>query len=65
VPKVYNQKSMRKRLEEDGWSQTLGGKHNVKMVKRDAARPITLPMHQGKDYGRHLAASILRQAGLS
>jgi predicted RNA binding protein YcfA (HicA-like mRNA interferase family) len=62
---VYNQKSMRKLLQEHGWTQTLGGKHVVKMVKPGEPRPITLPMHKGRDYGRGLAASILRQAGLS
>ena len=65
VAKVYNQKSMRKLLVEHGWKATLGGKHNVKMVKDGEARPITLPMHKGRDYGPRLAASILRQAGLS
>ncbi len=65
VAKVYNQKSMRKLLEDDGWKATLGGKHNVKMVKPGVARPITLPAHKRRDYGPGLAASILRQAGLS
>lgn len=65
VAKVYNQKSMRKLLEDDGWKATLGGKHNVKMVKPGEPRPITLPAHKRRDYGPGLAASILRQAGLS
>jgi predicted RNA binding protein YcfA (HicA-like mRNA interferase family) len=64
MAKVYNQKSMRRLLEEGGWTQTLGGKHVVKMAK-PGKRPITLPMHKGQDYGPRLAASILRQAGLS
>jgi hypothetical protein len=33
VAKVHNQKSMRKLLEENGWTCTLGGNHVVKMVK--------------------------------
>jgi predicted RNA binding protein YcfA (HicA-like mRNA interferase family) len=64
MAKTYNQKSMRRLLLEHGWTQTLGGKHVVKMTKV-GKRPITLPMHKGRDYGPSLAASILRQAGLS
>jgi predicted RNA binding protein YcfA (HicA-like mRNA interferase family) len=65
VAKVYSQKSMRKLLEGHGWTMTLGGKHNVKMVKDGEERPITLPMHKGRDYSRALSASILKQAGVS
>jgi predicted RNA binding protein YcfA (HicA-like mRNA interferase family) len=61
---VYNQKSMRQFLQDNGWTQTLGGKHVIKMIK-PGERPITLPMHKGRDYSRGLSASILRQAGLS
>jgi predicted RNA binding protein YcfA (HicA-like mRNA interferase family) len=50
-------------LEAHGWRQTLGGKHVVKMEKA-GQRPITLPMHHGKDYSPSLTAAILRQAGL-
>jgi predicted RNA binding protein YcfA (HicA-like mRNA interferase family) len=62
VTGTYNQRSMRRLLIENGWSEVRGGKHAVKMTKT-GERPITLPMHQRRDYGR-LAASILRQAGL-
>jgi len=51
-------------LQDNGWTQTLGGKHVIKMIK-PGERPITLPMHKGRDYSRGLSASILRQAGLS
>jgi predicted RNA binding protein YcfA (HicA-like mRNA interferase family) len=50
-------------LEEDGWTRTTGGKHQVKMVK-SGQRPITLPQHKGRDYSPGLTAAILRQAGL-
>jgi predicted RNA binding protein YcfA (HicA-like mRNA interferase family) len=61
---AHNQKSMRKLLAENGWQQTRGGKHVVKMVK-PGRRPVTLPMHKGRDYGKGLERAILRQAGLS
>jgi predicted RNA binding protein YcfA (HicA-like mRNA interferase family) len=64
VARTYNQKSMRKLLEQHGWTQTLGGKHVVKMTK-PGCRPITLPMHKGRDYGARLTASILRHAGVA
>lgn len=63
VAKTHNQKSMRKLLIDNGWVEARGGKHVVKMTK-SGARPITLPMHKGRDYGPALAASILRQAGV-
>lgn len=58
-----SQKSARKLLEANEWTETLGGKHNVKMTK-PGQRPITLPMHKGRDYAPGLTAAILRQAGL-
>ncbi len=64
LPKVLSQAKARALLGEHGWSRTLGGKHNVKMEKPGALRPITLPHHHGRDYGRDLTESILRQAGL-
>lgn len=63
LPKVLNQKSAKALLQEYGWSEERGGKHSVKMVK-EGNRPITLPRHQGKDYGKGLTSSILKQAGL-
>ncbi len=60
---VLNQKRAIKLLEEDGWSKEAGGKHSVKMCK-PKCRPITLPRHNGHDYGPGLAAAILKQAGL-
>jgi predicted RNA binding protein YcfA (HicA-like mRNA interferase family) len=58
-----NQKSAKKLLEEHGWRQTRGGKHNIKMEK-PGHRPITLPYHHGEDYGKGLSAAIRKQAGL-
>jgi predicted RNA binding protein YcfA (HicA-like mRNA interferase family) len=60
----YSQKSMRRLLEQHGWSASRGGKHVVKMTK-PGERPITLPMHKGRDYGKGLERAILRQARLS
>jgi len=60
---THSQRTLRKLLEEHGWTMTRGGKHGVKMEK-PGRRPITLPHHGGHDYGRGLTAAILRQAGL-
>ena len=62
-PRVLNQQKAKKLLESEGWVETLGGKHSVKMEKA-GCRPITLPMHHGKDYSASLTSAILRQAGL-
>jgi predicted RNA binding protein YcfA (HicA-like mRNA interferase family) len=63
LPRVLNQRSAKLLLEADGWTETIGGKHAVKMTK-PGHRPITLPMHGGDDYSRDLTARILREAGL-
>ncbi len=63
LPKRLSQKTARDLLREHGWTQTLGGKHTVKMEK-EGHRPITLPMHKGAEYGPDLTSQILRQAGL-
>ena len=60
---VHNQRSMKRLLEANGWTETLGGKHVVKMEK-PGHRPITLPTHRGADYSPGLTSAILRQAGL-
>jgi predicted RNA binding protein YcfA (HicA-like mRNA interferase family) len=64
IPKTLDQKSARKLLTADGWRQTLGGKHVVKMTK-PGRRPITLPYNHGEDYPPGLRAAILKQAGFS
>ena len=60
---VLNQKKAIKLAKAKGWTQGKGLKHSVKM-KKDGHRPVTLPMHHGKDYGPDLAAAILRQLEL-
>ena len=62
-PRAQNQKSMQRLLEANGWTATVGGKHQVKMTK-PGHRPITLPMNHGRDYPVGLADAIMRQAGL-
>lgn len=57
------QRRAKELLEANGWTETAGGKHVVKMEK-PGRRPITLPRHRGADYSRDLTDAILRQAGL-
>jgi predicted RNA binding protein YcfA (HicA-like mRNA interferase family) len=63
LPRVLNQRTAKKLLEDHDWVETLGGKHVVKMTK-PGHRPITLPQHRGEDYSPSLRDAILRQAGL-
>ncbi len=56
-----NQKQWIKTLRQEG--QERGGEHVVKMTK-PGQRPITLPMHKGRDYSKGLDAAIRRQAEL-
>ncbi len=58
-----NQKQWIKTLRQEGWTQERGGEHVVKMTK-PGQRPITLPMHKGRDYSKGLDAAIRRQAEL-
>ena len=60
---LLDQKTARALLEEHGWILTRGGKHGVKMEKA-GRRPITLPRHGGRTYGKGLSAAIRKQAGL-
>ena len=43
--------------------QIVAGKHAVKMTKV-GERPVPLPHHHGRDYGRGLTQSILKQSGI-
>lgn len=63
LPKTLSQKSAKKLLQANGWAETRGGKHVVKMEK-PGQRAITLPKHKGRDYSLGLRKAILRQAGL-
>jgi predicted RNA binding protein YcfA (HicA-like mRNA interferase family) len=60
---TLNQKKAIKLLQENGWTRSRGGRHQIKMTK-PSCRPITLPQHKGRDYPKGLAKAILRQAGL-
>ncbi|MGN6688767.1 MAG: type II toxin-antitoxin system HicA family toxin [Actinomycetales bacterium] len=64
LPKRLSQKTAKALLEQHGWAEARGGKHVVKMEKA-GYRPITLPKHQGQEYGAGLTAAILRQAALA
>ena len=55
-----NQKSWIKFLVSRAWAVERGGNHQVKMVK-DSCRPITLPMHRGRDYAKGMNAALRRQ----
>jgi predicted RNA binding protein YcfA (HicA-like mRNA interferase family) len=63
MAKLLNQKKAIKLLKKNGWEQSVGGKHSVKMV-REGNRPITLPMCKGADYSRSLTSRILELAGI-
>lgn len=56
--RVLNQQSAKRLLEDNGWEETLGGKHVVKMEK-PGRRPITVPKHRGHDYSRDVMDRIL------
>lgn len=60
---TLSQKKAIKLLNENGWTQASGGKHQVKMIK-PGCRPITLPQHKRRAYSPGLAKAILKQAGL-
>jgi hypothetical protein len=55
---------MKRLLEANGWAETRGGKHVVKMTK-PGHRPITLRDDKGGGgYPIGLTVAIMRQAGL-
>lgn len=60
--KLLNQRTAIKLLRKHGWTQSVGGRHNVKMTKPGCA--VTLPQHRGCDYSRGLTLTILKQAGI-
>jgi predicted RNA binding protein YcfA (HicA-like mRNA interferase family) len=64
VSKRLSQRTAIRLLRKHGWTQVVGGKHSVKMVK-PGRRPITLPGHRGQDYSPGLTAAILKQAEIS
>jgi len=60
---AHNQRSMKRLLEANGWTESMGGKHVVKMT-RPGHRPVTLPANGRRDYPPGLTSAILREAGL-
>lgn len=54
---------MKKRLEADGWVNTGGGKHVIKMSK-PGFKPITLPAAHGETYSVSMSQGMLKHAGL-
>jgi predicted RNA binding protein YcfA (HicA-like mRNA interferase family) len=64
MARAMNQTAWIALLERHGWTKRTGGKHQVKMTK-GGERPVTLPMHKGRDYAPGLTAAIRRQAGLN
>jgi len=56
------QKQWIKRLENEGWTRTRGGSHQVKMTK-PGRRPVTLE-NKRRAYSKGFEAELRRQAGL-
>ena len=61
--KRYTQKALSKMLREHGWEQSIGGKHQVKMI-REGQRPVTIPEFKGETLPVGLSQAILKQAGI-
>lgn len=59
----YTQKQMKKRMETEGWVNTGGGKHVIKMSK-PGHRPVTIPFCGGETLDIGLSQAILKQAGI-
>jgi predicted RNA binding protein YcfA (HicA-like mRNA interferase family) len=57
---TLSQKTAKRLAEENGWTETQGGRHNIKMEK-PGCRPVTLPHHGGKEWGKDLSARVRRQ----
>jgi hypothetical protein len=60
MPGTFNQKTALAFAEENGWTETQGGKHNIKMEKA-GCRPVTLPHHGGREWSKDLSARVRRQ----
>ncbi|MPZ71184.1 MAG: addiction module toxin, HicA family [Actinobacteria bacterium] len=61
--KRYKQKQLIKTLKQHGWEQSVGGKHQVKMI-REGHRPVTIPEFKGETLPVGLSQAILKQAGI-
>jgi predicted RNA binding protein YcfA (HicA-like mRNA interferase family) len=64
MAKLLDQRGAIRLLKADGWMQSRGGKHVVKMVK-PGMRPVTLPHNHGEPYSKGLSAAVVKQAGLN
>lgn len=60
MAELLSQKTAKKLAEEHGWTETQGGKHAVKMEK-PGCRPVTLPHHGGKQWGKDLSDRVRKQ----
>jgi hypothetical protein len=54
------QKQWIKRLLAEGWSESRGGRHQVKMTK-PGRRPITLPENRRRAYSKGFEAQLERE----
>ena len=61
--KRYTQKALIKMLKEHGWEQSVGSKHQVKMIQ-EGHRPVTIPEFKGETLPVGLSQAILKQAGI-
>ncbi len=59
----YTQEELIRKLREHGWEQSVGGKHQVKMI-REGERPVTIPEFKGGTLPIGLSHAILKQAGI-
>lgn len=61
---LLDQKTAKSLLEKRGWRVGVPARHGIKMEK-PGRRPMILPKHHGRPYGKSLNHAIVRQAGLN
>ena len=61
--KRHTQKELIKKLKENEWTRSVGGKHQVKMT-REGHRAVTMPEFKGETVTVSLSQAILKQAGI-
>lgn len=61
---LLDQKTARELLQKRGWRVGVPARHGIKMEK-PGRRPVILPKHHGRPYGKGLNHAIVRQAGLN
>ena len=65
--RAHNQRSMKRLLEANGWTETQGGKHVVKIDQAGPLGRVTAASRQGVAAATlpiGLTIAIMRQAGL-